>query len=349
MGDGAYYLEQTDRGWGVYVYHDGAKDLFYDSGKVKESLLGLSSRTLTDRQKLFGDTDSKLEELVLKYSDKEALFIKLLGEDEYRGYRPIKIAGTKDIIRNTIRNNDDEGSLINTLTQTVESIEKLVKNQREDTTLFELYQQIETFVANFAERYIVLIEIKTNRDAWWFKQLEQFFIEKVRIMMLSGRWCDAVINHSGTSSVQLSDMKKRCKQLSKDCVPQGYNIEQVFESACEHQSKMVDMMAEYLYYNTFYPAKMRQEQGISIADYWSLAGDVPSFSPVAGFENDQEYGVINATYMTSIIFVSPLERGESKPMMKSIWDKFSESMAKNAIGGEVNQMYFTLKKNNLWI
>jgi len=375
MGHRAYYLDETQDGWNVYYSNWGAKDLFSDE-RGDDAALGANMTFSNGRYELDEGTkaypeglhtDWRFEDLVMKYSHEEALFIRYLGQEDYTGYRPYQITPTTDKIRKMNGNTgyffEDKSILLkkssdmkasmesNNFKQAVEGIEKLAKHPNEQSIFYLLSEALDQFIWNFAPTYIVLIPIKTNKDAMWFDKLESFIDEQSKIILTNDRWLDGVLNRGlGSSFVNIPVLLKKGKKLDAyGYAPQGYNIKQVFYSACEYHAKMIDLFSEYVFYNTFYPASMRKEQGISDDfDMWSIAGNVPSFSPVAGFELENDYGIINTRDMSEMIFISPLSRGEAKKGIEKWWGDFSAKCANKEKSEYPPPTSSSLKRNNLW-
>lgn len=383
MGHRAYYLDETQDGWNVYYSQWGAKELFYDGAKNNDVKLGRSMNrtgnreyfdiTSTNNYALESHYSAKkmntthpFEKLIMIYGQEEALFIRYLGQEDYTGYRPYRITPDNNKIRkmngNTGHFFEDRSILLkssdmrasqqsNTFKQAVEGIEKLATHPNEESILYLLYETLDPFILSVASKYIVLIPIHTNKDAMWFDKLEAYMDKQSETMLANDKWLDGVLNSGlGSAFSNIPVLLKKGKKLDAyGYAPHGYNIKQVFYSACEYHAKMIDLFSEYVFYNTFYPASMRNEQGISDDfDMWSIAGNVPSFSPVAGFEIERDYGIINAHDMSELIFISPLSRGEVKLDMEHFWGEFSAKCAKKEKSEYPPLISSSLKRNNLW-
>tara|TARA_R110001592_G_scaffold63913_1_gene196178 strand:+ start:3552 stop:4709 length:1158 start_codon:yes stop_codon:yes gene_type:complete len=384
MGHRAYYLDETQDGWNVYYSNWGAKELFYDGAKNDDVKLGrsmnpaengeyfdITSPNKYELEKHYSakelNTTHSFEKLIMIYGQEEALFIRYLGQEDYTGYRPYQITPTTDKIRKMNGNTgyffEDKSILLkkssdvkasmesNNFKQAVEGIEKLAYHPNEQSIFYLLSEALDKFIWNFAPNYTVLIPIKTNKDAMWFDKLESFINIQITTMLTDDRWLDGVLNRGlGSAFVNIPVLLKKGKKLDAyGYAPQGYTIKQVFYSACEYHAKMIDLFSEYVFYNTFYLASMRKEQGISDDfDMWSIAGTVPSFSPVAGFEIERDYGIINTHDMSELIFISPLSRGEVKLNMEHFWGDFSAKCAKKEKSEYPPPISSSLKRNNLW-
>ncbi len=389
MGHRAYYLDETQDGWNVYYSQSGAQELFYDGAKDIDVKLGRSMNPakmgeyidLTSSNKYFfekhysakelnakrSSTSHSFEKLIMLYGREEALFIRYLGQEDYTGYRPYQITPATEKIRKMNGNTgyffEDKSILLkkssdvkasiesNTFKQAVEDIEKLANHPNEQSIFYLLSEALDQFLRDFASKYMVLIPIKTNKDAMWFGRLETFMDEQSKIILANDRWLDGVLNSGlGSAWSNIPVLLKQGKKLDAyGYAPQGYNIKQVFYSACEYHAKMIDLFSEYVFYNTFYPASMRKEQGISDDFHmWGVAGNVPSFSPVAGFEMENDYGIINTRDMSEMIFISPLSRGEAKLNIEHLWGDFSAKCAKKEKSEYPPLMSSSLKRNNLW-
>jgi len=364
MGHRAYYLDETQTGWNVYYSNWGAKDLFSDE-RGDDAALGASMTFIDGKYELDEGTkaypeglhtDWRFEDLVMKYSREEALFIRYLGQENYTGYRTIAIMPNKDYKETSSEVKTKNGRMRSSPFLTaVRGLEKLAynpKTQGEDSILYMVNGELEHFLNLYPQEYIFLIPIKNNRDAKAFEWLNEEVSETLRLTQYRNN--DAVLMHKGTSHPLLNSMQERYKELQKSFEPTGYTVKQLYESACEHYAKLIDIRAEYLFWLIIYPRQMRTMQNIPIGSESpyrqraeKLTTLIPSFSPVAGIDLESDYGIINAPYMADFVFISPLSRGGAKTMMNHFWNQ----MEKKAITSSSTYptiIISELKKQNLW-
>jgi hypothetical protein len=362
MGHRAYYLDETQKGWNVYYSQGGAKDLFPDE-RGDDAALGANMAEIDGKYELDAgvkahaealNTDEPFEDLVMKYSCEEALFIRYLGQEDYTGYRPIAIMPNKDYHETSREVRTETGRMRSSpLLTAVEDLEKLVPSSKtHDSSLYIVTGEIERFLNLYPQEYILLIPIKNNRDAKAFGWLNEEVSETLRLTQYRNN--DAVLMHKGTSHPLLVSMQERYKELQKSFEPTGYTVKQLYESACEHYAKLIDIRAEYLFWLIIYPRQMRTMQHIPIGNESSyrqraekLTTLIPSFSPVAGIDLESDYGIVNAPYMADFVFISPLLRGGAKTMMNHFWNQ----MEKKAITSSSKYptiIISELKKQNLW-
>lgn len=360
MGHRAYYLDETQEGWNVYYSQWGADALFYNEDWSDNARLG-PKMDLIDGKYEFDEgfnprteelnTDEPFEDLVMKYSHEEALFIRYSGQDFYTGYRPITIMPKKDYKETSSVVRNEKGRVrSNPLSTALSEIEKLAYQPKYDDTIqYVVMQELERFLNQYPNEYRILIPIKTNGDAKAFEWLNGY----VDSGLNAESDFDAVIKHKGTSHPLLESMQERYKELQKSFEPTGYNVKQLYESACEHYAKMIDIRAEYLFWKIIYPLQMRAIQNIpteSESQQEEQGGQlttlIPSFSPVAGIDMENEYGIINAPYILDSIFISPLSRGGAKTMMNQFWDGIGKgALIPNTLP---EKLISELKKQNLW-
>jgi hypothetical protein len=364
MGHRAYYLDETQDGWNVYYSNWGAKDLFSDE-RGDDAALGANMTFIDGKYELDEgtkaytevlNTDEPFEDLVMKYSHEEALFIRYLGQEDYTGYRTIAIMPNKDYKETSSEVKTKNGRMRSSPFLTaVRELEKLAynpKTQGEGSSLYVVNGELEHFLNLYPQEYILLIPINTNRDAKAFEWLNEGVSETLRLTHYRNN--DAVLMHTGTSHPLLDSMQERYKELQKSFEPTGYTVKQLFESACEHYAKLIDIRAEYLFWLMIYPHQMRTMQHIPIENespYGERAEQlttlIPSFSPVAGIDIESDYGIVNAPYMSDFVFISPFSRGGAKTMMNLFWNQ----MEKKAITSSSTYptiIISELKKQNLW-
>ena len=360
MGHRAYYLDETQKGWNVYYSQWGARDLFHDK------MRGDSLPMMAGMEEIDGEyqidpavnprteelnTDEPFEDLVMKYSHEEALFIRHLGQEDYTGYRPITIMPYEPMTELThyIRETNTLLSFFNTIL----ALEKMVEPKKETTQLtYLLFDEVLSLIYSFTQEYRILIPVKTNGDAKAFEWLNEY----VRSGLDGESVFDAVIKHKGTSHPLLDSMQERYEELHKSFEATGYTIKQVYESACEHWAKMIDIRAEYLFWKIIYPLQMRTIQNIPSINTLNPNTDrgeelttlIPSFSPVAGIDIEDDYGIVNAPYISDSVFISPLSRGGAKTMMNQVWDRIETKLRKphNSLP---TILISELKKQNLWV
>jgi len=361
MGHRAYYLDLTQTGCDVYYSQWGADALFYNEDWSDNARLG-PKMDLIDGKYEFDEgfhahfqfnTDEPFEDLVMKYSHEEALFIRYSGQDFYKGYRPITIMPKKDYKETSSVVRNETGRVrSNPLSTALSEIEKLAYQPKYDDTIqYVVMQELERFLNQYPNEYRILIPIKTNGDAKAFEWLNEEVSETLRLTQYRNN--DAVLMHKGTSHPLLESMQERYKELQKSFEPTGYTVKQLYESACEHYAKMIDIRAEYLFWLIIYPRQMRTMQNIPIGSESpyrqraeKLTTLIPSFSPVAGIDMENEYGIINAPYIFDSVFISPLSRGGAKTMMNQFWDGIGKgALIPNTLP---EKLISELKKQNLW-
>ena len=361
MGHRAYYLDETQTGWNVYYSQWGAKDLFPDE-RGDDAELGANMAFIDGKYELDAgvnprteelNTDEPFEDLVMKYSHEEALFIRHLGQEDYTGYRPITIMPKKDYKETSSVVRTEKGWVrFNPFSNALRGIEKLAYQPKYDETIhYVVMQEFERFLNQYPNEYRILIPIETNRDAKAFEWLNEEVSETLRLTQYRNN--DAVLMHKGTSHPLLESMQERYKKLQKSFEPTGYTVKQLYESACEHHAKMIDIRAEYLFWLIIYPRQMRTMQNIPIGSespYRQRAEQlttlIPSFSPVAGIDIENDYGIVNAPYILDSFFLSPLSRGGAKTMMNQFWDGIGKgALVRDSLA---ERLISQLKKQNLW-
>jgi hypothetical protein len=299
-------------------------------------------------------TKEPLEDLVMQYSHEEALFILHWGDGEihYTGYRPITIMPKKDYKETSSVIRNEKGRLRSSpFITALSDIEKLAYQPTYDDTIqYLVAQELERFLNQYPNEYRILIPIKTNGDAKAFEWLNDY----MEGCLKTQKHFDAVIMHKGTSHPLLESMQERYKKLQKSFEPTGYTVKQLYESACEHYAKMIDIRAEYLFWKFIYPLQMRTIQQIPATDEMQnvvraeqLTTLIPSFSPVAGIDIENDYGIVNAPYISDSVFISPLSRGGAKTMMNQFWSSMITESPKPHYSLP-ESLISKLKKQNLW-
>ena len=351
----------------MYYSQWGAKDLFPDArGDDAELLASMVSDggryELDESLKATTEalmTNEPFEALVMKYSNEEALFIRYLGQEDYTGYRPLAIMPIKDYTASLRDVRTENGTMSSeAFGIALSSLETLSYPyptepiRGDDSSLYAVMGEIERFFGDYPTEYRTLIPITDNRDAKAFEWLAS----QGEVYLTQTSDFNAVLIHEGTSHPLLDSMQERYKELQKSFEATGYTVKQLFESACEHYAKIIDIRAEYLFWLIIYPCQMRSKQHITIGigddmPYVERAEQlttlIPSFSPVAGIGIEKEYGIVNAPYMMDSVFISPLSRGGAKTMINRLWNGIESRAIKSSSTYPIN-IISELKKQNLW-